>query len=110
MVEHIEKLDSKNVFTECPILIIEIVSDSTRIMDNITKFITYQKIPTLKEYILIEQDFAHVQVFSRQNNWRGRVYLIGEEVRFESINLILAVEKIYDSIEFEESEESDSSE
>jgi len=83
MVEHIEKIDNKNVFTESPVLIIEIVSDSTRAMDIATKFTAYQKIPTLEEYILIEQDFVHVQVFRRKNRWRGQVYLMGEKVDFE---------------------------
>jgi len=38
-----------------PLVIIEVLSDSTRKFDKTGKFELYQRIPSLKEYILIEQ-------------------------------------------------------
>ncbi|HMY01322.1 MAG TPA: Uma2 family endonuclease [Agitococcus sp.] len=42
--------------TETPTLIIEVLSKSTRKLDETTKWLLYLQIPTLLEYILVEQD------------------------------------------------------
>ncbi|HNJ86957.1 MAG TPA: Uma2 family endonuclease, partial [Agitococcus sp.] len=48
--------DVDGYFTETPTLIIEVLSKSTRKLDETTKWLLYLQIPTLLEYILVEQD------------------------------------------------------
>ncbi len=51
-----------------PIVIIEVLSPSSRKTDITTKKTAYQNIPSLQEYILIEQDKCEVVVFRRNEN------------------------------------------
>lgn len=50
--------DSEPYYTKSPVIIVEVISRSTRKMDEKIKLLEYINIPTLKEYMLIEQDVA----------------------------------------------------
>jgi Uma2 family endonuclease len=52
----------KNVVTN-PLLIIEVLSESTRNYDRGDKFEFYRKIPAFQEYVLIDQYKVHVEHF-----------------------------------------------
>jgi len=54
-----------------PVLIIEVLSDSTEAYDRGLKFFHYQQIPSLMEYILVSQRSRLVERFIRQtdNGW-----------------------------------------
>jgi len=86
-------------FTESPVIIVEVLSQSTRKNDLTTKFLRYINIPTLKEYVLIEQDVVSIQVFRKSNDWKADYYCLNDAVTFESIELTLTVEDIYDRID-----------
>ena len=55
----------------------------------------YQTIPTLQEYVIIEQDIVDVEVCRKSDNWVSSHYFMGDEVTFESLGLSLSVEDIY---------------
>ncbi len=82
-------------YTETPIIIIEVLSKSTRHLDRGEKLLEYINIPGLKEYVIIEQDIASIDVHRRTQGWIHRNYILGEEIHFESIGLTLSVEEIY---------------
>lgn len=44
-------------YTEFPLLLVEVLSKSTRQKDETIKRIAYQSLPSLREYVLIEQNF-----------------------------------------------------
>jgi len=77
------------------ILIMEVLSESTRKYDLTTKKLYYFNIPTLEEYVVIEQEFCRIEVFRKKDNWNSTSYFLGDEVIFESIDVILSVETIY---------------
>lgn len=56
---------------------------------------TYKTLPSLQEYVLIEQDFVDVEVCRRLNGWVSEHYFLGDEVTFTSLELTLAVTDIY---------------
>jgi Uma2 family endonuclease len=85
-------------YTESPALIVEVLSGSTRRMDETTKKNAYQSIPSLQEYMLIEQDFVDVELCSRNDGWQSKHYFLGDEVRLTSIALTLTVEEIYQRV------------
>lgn len=89
-------------YTEKPIIIVEVLSKSTRKFDQTLKFETYKALPSLQEYVLIEQDFAEVEVCRRNNYWVSERYFLGDEVTFESIDLKLSVEAIYKRVQNED--------
>lgn len=95
-------LADSSTFTETPRLIVEVLSKSTRRMDETTKRMAYMQIETLQEYILIEQDFVKVEVIRRRVGWLPEHYYLGDTVNIESIGLMLSVEDIYDRIQNED--------
>ena len=51
-----------------PLIIIKILSDSTKNFDKTTKFEMYRTVPSFKEYVLVHQDRKHASVFTKQND------------------------------------------
>ncbi len=82
-------------YTEYPVIIIEVLSQSTYQRDRTTKRFAYLNLPKLQEYVLIEQDFVDVEVLRKNDDWKSRHYFLGDAVRFESIDLSISVEEIY---------------
>lgn len=85
-------------FAETPILIVEVLSASTKQYDKTFKLQQYKKIPTLQEYVMIEQDNAIVEVISRLDEWQPHYYGLGESFMLQSVGLTLSVEEVYERI------------
>lgn len=87
-----------------PILLIEVLSKSTEANDRGDKFIAYQTIESLREYVLISQDKYLVEQYSKQDdgNWKYLATIgIDSEVTSKSVDQTLKLEDIYDLVEFE---------
>lgn len=82
-------------YTDSPVLVVEVLSKSTRRLDETVKRRVYQSIPSLLEFVLIEQDIVDVEVCRRSEGWVSTHYFMGDEVRFESVGLVLSVADIY---------------
>jgi Uma2 family endonuclease len=87
--------ESQPYYTKTPVIIVEVLSKSTRKTDETIKRINYLNIPSLQEYVLIEQDFVDIEVVSRAEGWRSKHYFLGDNITFKSIDLTLSVEDIY---------------
>jgi len=59
-----------------PLVVIEVLSDSTKEYDRTTKYEYYRTIPSFKEYVLVHQESKHVSVYTKQpdNTWIVRDY------------------------------------
>ena len=88
-----------DLFASSPVIIVEVLSRSTRKTDMTTKLIRYINLPSLKEYVLIEADMVLVQVMRRSKGWMPEYFFLGDEGYFESIDLSLPVEAIYDRVD-----------
>lgn len=86
-------------FTETPTIIVEVLSNSTRRIDETEKRMAYMQIETLEEYVLIAQDFVQIEVIRKSEGWKSAKYFLGDEVTFTSIGLTLSVEAIYDGVD-----------
>ena len=96
-------LSGDSIFTENPTAIVEIIAKATRKTDKVIKRYAYTSIPTLKEYMLVEQDFVEVEFWRRHGqHWELSVYYLGDSITFDSISLTLTVEEIYDRVDNEE--------
>lgn len=93
------KMSGADMFATAPVIIVEVLSRSTRKTDMTTKLIRYINLPSLQEYVLIEPDMVSVQVLRRSKGWMPEYYFLGDSVRFESIDLTLPVEDIYDRVD-----------
>jgi Uma2 family endonuclease len=94
-------------YREEPVLIVEVVSPSTRQIDRREKLRVYQQIPTVQEYVVIEQDKMLVEIHRRQADGRWITYFynegdLDEEIAFQSVELKLTLEEIYDRVRFED--------
>jgi Uma2 family endonuclease len=85
--------------TQTPTIIVEVLSRSTRKTDEKTKQLKYINIPTLEEYVLIEQDFTDIRVLRKSQDWRATHYFLGEDIHLESIDLTVSVADIYHRVE-----------
>lgn len=89
-------------YAETAELIVEVLSKSTRRRDETLKRRLYQTIPTLQEYVLIEQDIVDVEVCRRSEGWVSNHYFLGDQASFESVDLTLDVAEIYQRVENED--------
>jgi Uma2 family endonuclease len=92
-------------FITSPKIIVEVLSKSTRKNDTTIKMVSYFTIPSLEEYVLIEQDICEIQVFKKSEDWRSSFYYLGDDICFSSINVTVSVEDIYYQIKNEEMSE-----
>jgi Uma2 family endonuclease len=87
-----------------PTVIFEVLSRSTQAYDRGEKFERYKSIETLRDYVLVSQDRAHLEHFSRKPDgaW-SHAELDGPDaaLTLESINCRVALADIYDRIDFE---------
>lgn len=87
-----------------PLLIAEVLSDSTQGYDRGEKFAAYRTIPTFQEYVLIDQATLHIEhyVKTEPKKWIFSEY-DGEAatlaLTFVPFEIVLA--DVYDKVEFE---------
>ena len=94
--------DRGDVLTN-PILIIEVLSDTTEAYDRGAKFEMYRTIPSLQHYVLIAQNRVSVECFTRStaNQWILRASQErNSSVRLDSIDCELAVSEVYEKVDF----------
>ncbi len=87
-----------------PILIIEVLSESTEAYDRGDKFAIYRQIPSFKEYILVSQREAVVESFYREDKIRwhiNRVEGLDTEIEVKSLDITLSLSDIYRMVVFE---------
>jgi Uma2 family endonuclease len=87
-----------------PVVIIEVLSPSTRAYDSRDKFTLYRSIETFKDYLLIDSEKIFVQHFRKieNNEWVLHDYLdLNESIYLTSIQETLSLYEIYENIGFE---------
>ena len=90
-----------------PVLIAEILSDSTEAYDRGAKFSLYRSVKSLKEYILISQSQPRIEKYERQGDgfWMlSEAVGLESEITFNSIGLTILLNNLYKKIHFEKSE------
>jgi Uma2 family endonuclease len=86
-----------------PIVLIEVLSDSTEAYDRGKKFEHYRTIPSLKHYVLIAQDRHSIDCFTRSadDSWSlTSCQGLGEKVSLEAIGCELDAAEVYDKVVF----------
>ena len=90
-----------------PMLIVEVLSKSTKDFDKEDKFRFYRSIPELREYVLVSQyEFLVEQYIKTESNeWLFREYE-GETatVSFASVGVQMSISEIYVKVVFERQE------
>jgi Uma2 family endonuclease len=84
-----------------PLMIVEVLSRSTKNYDQGDKFDYYRSIPEFKEYILIDQYKIYVEQFTKtpENKWLLTEYHSPDEIlSLSSINFQIPLNEIYQGI------------
>ncbi len=82
-------------------LVIEVLSRSTAAYDRGDKFRRYSAMPSFKEYVLIDQEIAAVDVLYRESKglWQMRTYF-GLDASFElqTLGISVSMRELYDRV------------
>lgn len=95
----------RNDVTDNPTLVAEVVSQSSALDDRNRKFQQYMLLPSLREYLILEQASPQVDVYSLQEDgqWLFSTYKgLDSVVKFFSLNLALPMSAIYRDVVFGE--------
>jgi Uma2 family endonuclease len=91
-----------------PLLIVEVLSKSTKNYDLGDKFIYYRSIPEFKEYILIDQTKYHVMQYTKTLEGRWLLTECESEktiLELSSIEFQINLKEIYEKVNFADSED-----
>ena len=95
--------DNNEVLLINPILIIEVLSKSTRAYDRGNKFREYKTLPSFMEYVLIEQTHFHAETFFREETdlWRNTIITDRTAaLSLQSLGCAIQMADIYENIDF----------
>ena len=101
--EQEEYEDEHNDVLLNPVVLIEILSDSTEAYDRGDKFSHYQGISSFTEYILVSQYTFKMERFSRQpnNSWLYTIYQSEEDIlSVEALKCSLPLAEVYRKVQF----------
>lgn len=91
--------DTHRFYKRSPKLVIEVLSESTERIDRQEKFTSYIQIPSLEEYVLVDQDRMEVTVFRRANNWQAELLTRADEsLKLSSLDFTLPLSAIYEGV------------
>ncbi len=97
-----EFTDAHNDVLVNPLVIIEILSDSTASIDRGKKFEQYRELASFVEYLLIEQRTPHIEqyILYDAQEWRYRTIRgIDEQVIIQAIDCTLLLRDIYHKVD-----------
>jgi Uma2 family endonuclease len=89
-----------------PLVIVEVLSPSTEQHDRTRKFLSYQRIPTFAEYLLISQVSPRVELCSRQSDgfWEWSIAEgLEATIAIPALACTIALADIYYNVTFGES-------
>jgi Uma2 family endonuclease len=87
-----------------PVVIIEVLSSSTEAYDRGEKFLAYQSIPSLREYVLITQSPRRFEIYRNQDDgsWRYESWAFSlPPLVLQSIDCTLKPDQVYFKVEDE---------
>ncbi len=99
-----EKFDGDTLLN--PVVIIEVLSQSTGNYDRSLKFERYRQIPSFREYLVVAQDRVYIEHHVRsdssgQTSWTLREFTSGDDViSLESVPVKLPCSAIYAKVDF----------
>jgi len=100
VAEPITLMEGRKDTIENPILIAEVLSESTEAYDRGAKFAAYRTIPTFQEYLLISQDQAYVEHFSKEahqedDRWIFTTYSLDATIKLTNLGVEVKNSEIY---------------
>ncbi len=81
-----------------PLLIAEVLSPTTRSIDEREKRVAYQGLDSLQEYLLVEQDRAELRILRRRaaGGWNEQTLGPGDDICLQSLDVEFAMEHLFE--------------
>ncbi|MBU6387376.1 MAG: Uma2 family endonuclease [Planctomycetes bacterium] len=89
-------------FQDRPVLVLEVLSPTTRLYDLDEKLTAYTQIPSLQYYLILEQHQPIAILYRRCGSWFERLEFQGMDrsIDLPRLGLSLALSAVYEGIEF----------
>ncbi|PKQ69793.1 Uma2 family endonuclease [Raineya orbicola] len=87
-----------------PVMLVEVLSKSTKHIDLGEKVLEYQAIPSLQTYLIIWQDEPKAVIYTRKAEkvWEERIYeSLQETIELTYFDVKLPLKQVYENINFE---------
>ncbi|HKM62980.1 MAG TPA: Uma2 family endonuclease [Acidisphaera sp.] len=93
-------VDRKATWTTEPTVVFEILSDSTRYVDQFEKMQEYTAVPSLMRYVLLEEDHVAAVVYARQGEVWVATALTGDAVLdMPEIGIAVPLPELYEGLD-----------
>jgi Uma2 family endonuclease len=99
----VEYAEGRNDTITNPIVIFEVLSKSTRDYDRGKKFELYRDLPSLQDYVLIDQDRVYIECYHKVEDGRWVLTLFNNletTLTLAAIEMSLAVSRIYHKVDW----------
>ncbi len=82
------------------VLVCEVRSESTADFDKGEKFDAYKQLPSLHEYLILDNRRPQATLFQKGTDgaWRYITIVEGAKVRLESVDMVLSLSQLYDGL------------
>ena len=87
-----------------PCLLAEVLSPGTAGYDRGAKFAAYRRLPSLREYLLVDSERLAVELYRRDGDstrWILHPLAAGEPLELASVGLTLPVEALYEDVQWD---------
>ncbi len=92
------EVDSEdNLAAVNPVVLVEVLSPTSETYDRGAKFGHYRRIPTLRDYVMVNHHESRIEVYHHNDAGRWELYeaAAGESIEIPSIGVVLSVDEIY---------------
>ena len=100
VVSRADARDEPDDYTETrPVMLVEILSDSTEQTDRRERLLAYQGLPSVTDYLIVSQRERSCERFTRdERGWTRATFGPGETIELVSLGLSLDVAEIYEEL------------
>jgi Uma2 family endonuclease len=91
-----------------PVVVFEVLSPSTAAKDRIVKAREYQATPSIRRYVMLEQDSVGATVYARSGEtWTHEILVADSILALPEIGVSLPLAEFYEGIVFEAEQDGD---
>lgn len=95
------KRDPRRTIAEDPVVVFEVLSESTGGTDRVTKRAEYGRTPSIQRYVIIEQTLIGAEVVTRAgDDWVGRSQGAGSVLAIPEAGIELPLGELYEGLDF----------
>ena len=84
-----------------PVVIFEVLSEGTQRTDWTVKNDEYRATPSVRRYVILDQEAVRATVFAREGEeWLGRILSLGDILAMPEIGISVLLDELYEGVSF----------